>query len=253
MGRCRNQNSLNFKEPEVKVEHALFGGSLRSAVVVTTDRPDKEYVQLKKTSPWLCEACTGESAGRAPLKRTRLLETFKASLDEGGEAPQPDKMAALRGAKRPSPALAGIEPGCKRQRHIRLPEVRKTFASEGVPEPWRLWRPKGTDQIWLHKGDLPNVVKRLHAEWVAKGVPEIDEAEQEDSSGSKESGGIWFDRRGLAWQGRATDSTGKVHRITKCVPQRDDQRSVISPSDFLLHKAKIEAEIKEWKRDILGV
>ena len=129
---------------------------------------------------------------------------------------------------------------------------------------WRLWRKKGTDKVWLHIDDVPLVIKYLHDERLEYGVPHDQEMEASDDEGDEDeddgdednssgdqgsvsSPSITFDRRDLSWQGRVKGATtGQVHRITRCVPMRDENKKTYTPAAFEARKAKIKLEVQKW-------
>ena len=77
-----------------------------------------------------------------------------------------------------------------------------------------------------------------------------DDGDEDNSSGdqgSVSSASVSFDRRDLSWQGRVKGATtGKVHRITRCVPMRDENKKTYTPAAFERRKAQIKREVQKW-------
>ena len=81
---------------------------------------------------------------------------------------------------------------------------------------------------------------------------EDDEGDEDNSSGdqgSVSSASVSFDRRDLSWQGRVKGATtGQVHRITRCVPMRDEKKKkkMFTPAAFERRKAEVKREVQKW-------
>jgi len=197
-----------FKKPVIQKDCvAIACGLLKSAAVITPGGPDDAYVELMKSSPWLCQAVTGVCYKSGPLGRTRLLEAFKVEMKKAEDfemhqdqtdAPEPvpaknDKMNLLF-ANTPAPA-AKIEPISARAYRKKNKTVcsksqtsptkgkspTKASSAKTIKHPlhfggqelaeWRLWRKGGSDVVWLHVDDLVAAVEYLHAEAMNQGVP----------------------------------------------------------------------------------
>ena len=77
-----------------------------------------------------------------------------------------------------------------------------------------------------------------------------DDGDEDNSSGDNDSGSspsIFFDRRDLSWQGRVKgEKTGQVHRVTRCVPMKDENKKTYTPEAFEARKAMIKLEVQKW-------
>lgn len=70
-----------FKTPVIRKDCVAIGcGLLKAAAVITPSGPDDAYVEVRKSTPWLCLAATGTCHKSGPLGRTRLLEAFKIEM-----------------------------------------------------------------------------------------------------------------------------------------------------------------------------
>ena len=197
-----------FKKPVIQKDCvAIACGLLKTPAVITPRGPDDAYVEVMKSTPWLCLATTGTCYKSGPLGRTRLLEAFKVEMNNVAAADETppvehapaktnkaDKMnllfANMPPGSLPAPA-AKIEPiaGRAYRKHSRvkapradknhIPATRKEF-TKTIKHPlhfggqelaeWRLWRKSGSDAVWLHVDDLVAAVEYLHSEAAQQGV-----------------------------------------------------------------------------------
>ena len=265
---------------------ALVGALLREPYCVTLERPGKKYLLVKKKSLWLCMAAAGVTYSKSPLHRTKLLDMFGDVLNAGPDEVSlgvPDKMKSLMtsmsGANTSAPAassssaLAAASPvptkGKKKNSKKASIDFSKVFSfqkkwGESAKHDWRLWPKKGSDKAWLHIDDVPRAIQYLHDERLEYGVPpdqemeasgeegddDEDDGDEDNSSGdqgSVSSPSITFDRRDLSWQGRVKGATtGQLHRITRCVPMKDENRKAHTPDAFEARKAQIKLEVQKW-------
>ena len=125
---------------------------------------------------------------------------------------------------------------------------------------WRLWRKKGSDGAWLHIDDVPSLIEYLHDERLAYGVPveqdvEASSSDDDDSEEASENHDnravssiqVTFDRRDLSWQAKVKGATtGIIHRLTRCVPMKNQDKKVLTPIEFEAMKAEIQREVQAW-------
>jgi hypothetical protein len=57
---------------------------------------------------------------------------------------------------------------------------------------------------------------------------------------------VYFDSRDGAWQCRIRDSAGTLHRLTRVVKKRGDDKEMLSVGEYTDEKQKILKEIEEW-------
>ena len=299
-GRKPLLGTKKFKPIIMGPTFAIGGGLLKEQSCVTLEGPGNKYLLVKKKSPWLCMATSGVTYSKAPLHRTKLLDIFDEVLNAGPDEVSlgvPDKMKSLMTSKSgantsalaasSSSALAAASPlptkGKKKNNKRARVELSKVFNFKktwhaSAKHGWRLWRKKGTENVWLHIDDVPLAIQYLHDELLVHGVPldqaveaskvdeddddegdeeedaehdeDEDDGDEDNSSGdqgSVSSASVSFDRRDLSWQGRVKGATtGKVHRITRCVPMKDENKKTYTPAAFERRKAQIKREVQKW-------
>ena len=275
-GRKPLLGTKKFKPIIMGPTFAIGGGLLKEQSCVTLEGPGNKYLLVKKKSPWLCMATSGVTYSKAPLHRTKLLDIFDEVLNAGPDEVSlgvPDKMKSLMASKSAAKtsALAASSSSIAKKKNTKRARVdfsivfnfKKTWHAS-AKHGWRLWRKKGTDNVWLHIDDVPLVIKYLHDERLEYGVPhdqEMEASDDEDDEGeddgdaNKSSGvqdsvsspSITFDRRDHSWHGRVKGSTtGKVHEISRCVPMRDENKTTYTPDAFEARKEQIKLEVQNW-------
>ena len=285
-GRKPLLGTKKFKPITMGPSFAIGGGLLKEQSCVTLEGPGNKYLLVKKKSPWLCMATSGVTYSKAPLHRTKLLDIFDEVLNAGPDELSlgvPDKMKSLMtsksAAKTSALAASSSSIACgggllltkDKKKNTKRASVdfskvfnfKKTWHAS-AKHGWRLWRKKGTDNVWLHIDDVPLVIKYLHDERLEYGVPhdqemeasddeddeDEDDGDEDNSSGDQDSvssPSITFDRRDLSWHGRVKGSTtGKVHEISRCVPMRDENKKTYTPDAFEARKEQIKLEVQNW-------
>ena len=275
-GRKPLLGTKKFKPIIMGPTFAIGGGLLKEQSCVTLEGPGNKYLLVKKKSPWLCMATSGVTYSKAPLHRTKLLDIFDEVLNAGPDEVSlgvPDKMKSLMASKSAAKtsALAASSSSIAKKKNTKRARVdfsivfnfKKTWHAS-AKHGWRLWRKKGTDNVWLHIDDVPLVIKYLHDERLEYGVPhdqemeasdDEDDEDEDDGDANKSSGvqdsvsspSITFDRRDHSWHGRVKGSTtGKVHEISRCVPMRDENKTTYTPDAFEARKEQIKLEVQNW-------
>ena len=299
-GRRPSLGTKKFKPITMGNSFVVGGGLLRQPCSVKLEGPGMKYLLVKKKSPWLCMAASGITYSKCPLHRTKLVDIFGDVLNAGPDEVSlgvPDKMKSLMtsmsGANTSAPAassssapaaasalpIKGKKKNSKRASvdFSKVYNFKKKWGAS-ANHGWRLWRKKGTENVWLHIDDVPLAIQYLHDELLVHGVPldqameaskddeddddegdeeegdeddeDEDDGDEDNSSGdqgSVSSASVSFDRRDLSWQGRVKGATtGKVHRITRCVPMKDENKKTYTPAAFERRKEEIKREVQKW-------
>ena len=264
------KGAKKFKPVELGPKFAVEGGMLPTPCCITLEGPGQKYVAVKKKSPWLCMATTGVTYSKAPLHRTKLLDLFVEDLNAGPEeVPMvvQDKMQSLCHSTSALAAKDWQLPTKGRKKNSKKPQVEftKVFTFKQTwnghaQHDWRLWRKKGSDGAWLHIDDVPALIEYLHGERLAYGVPaeqdvEASSSDDDDSEEASENHDnravssiqVTWDQRDLSWQAKVKGATtGIVHRLTKCVPMKDQDKKMLTPLEFEARKMEIQRELQAW-------
>ena len=270
-GRKEVKGAKKFKPVKLGPKFAVEGGMLPTPCCITLEGPGQKYVAVKKKSPWLCMAATGVTCSKAPLHRTKLLDMFLEDLNAGPEEVSmgtEDKMESLCPKTSALAAKRWPLPIKGRKKNSKKPQVEfsKVFTFKQTwnghaQHDWRLWRKKGSDGVWLHIDDVPLLIHYLHDERLAYGVPvehDVEASSSDDDDDSSEASEnhaksdgssiqVTFDRRDLSWQAKVKGATtGIVHRLTKCVPMKDQDKKPFTPLEFEAKKMEIQRELQAW-------
>ena len=274
-----------FKKPVVKKNCiAIACGFLKAAVVITPGGPDDEYIEMQRSSPWLCEAVSGVHHKSGPLKRTKLLDVFKQGLNKGEieessiaatggtevENP-PDKMKMLF-ANMPAPAaktLGQVQARAARKTHAKYKGQQMDVKRKGVGSfaktvelplhfggqeltEWRLWHKHGCDSVWLHIDDLVAAVEYLHEEAQNQGVLPMAVVETEEPEHEDPAGSISWDRRDYYWQAKVRGSvTNTLHRKTFKVPMKNENGGGrLTTEEFDAARALAHQAALEWIEEV---
>ena len=207
------------------------------------------------------------SLGKADMM-TSLMTSMSGAKTSALAAASPSALAAAS-----TSALAAASPlpvkGKKKNSKRASVEFSKVISFKkkwngSAKHDWRLWRKKDVqDKVWLHIDDVPLAIQYLHDERLEYGVPadqemeasdddgddDDDDGDEDNSHGDDDSGSspcITFDRRDLSWQGKVRGKeSGEVHRVTRCVPMKDDNKKTYTPEAFAARKAMIKLEVQK--------
>ena len=267
-----------FKNPVIhKNCVAIACGFLKTAAVITPGGPDNEYVEVGRSTPWLCEAASGVHYKTGPLKRTRLLDTFKVQMQGAlldackpaesalAAAGKVDKMQLLfanvpaavvphRNTRtRGSPEKSGKEDKAEKGKSPKIIKKDLDFTKTldlpwhfGGTElyGWRLWHKRGSESLWLHIDDLVPAVEHLHSEVENQGVLPMEPDEEDDPALAEHVGSVSWDHRDYYWQVRVRgDKSGTLHRKTFKVSMNNlETGDRLSVDDFLENKESVRLE-----------